>query len=127
MTDHQETDPQGFDWHAWNEGAVTTFRAFFFQYYPHFFSFANALLSDRRSAADLTTEALFLLWKKRKDFDSLVNAKTFLYTTIKYHSLNYLKHLRQNPGAGEYTADPKGWPVLPDQVRDEILAYAGGI
>ena len=126
MTDHQATAPQDFDRHAWNEGAATVFRAFFFQYYSDFFSFAHSLLADRRSATNITTEALFLLWKKRKDLDSLVNARAFLYTTIRNHSLNYLKYLQQDPAAGKYTADRQGWPVLPDNIREEILAYAEG-
>jgi len=126
MTNHQETDSQSFDRHGWAQGAATVFRAFFFQYYPDFFSFANALLTDRRSATNITTEALFLLWKKRQDVDNLVNARAFLYTTIRNHCLNYLKYLRQEPDAGEYRADRQRWPPIPEKIREEVLRYAEG-
>ena len=126
MTDQQETDQQSFDRHAWIEGSIPVFKAFFFQYYPAFFPFAASLLPDRLSATHVTTEAFFLLWKKHKDLESLVNCKAFLYTTIRNHSLQYLKYLREDPDAGVYRADDQRWPALPDKDLVEILAYAEG-
>lgn len=123
---NDQEGPGIFNQRAWSEGVPGAFKTFFVHHYPSFFGFAFSLLSDGQSARNVTTEAFFLLWKKRVDFDGEVNCKAFLFNTIRNHSLHYLKYLQQEPGTGGYMADKRGWPSLPPDALVEILAFAEG-
>lgn len=126
MHDQGRNVPGSFDVMGWKDGQPDVFTQFFVQYYPEFYSFALSLLENSQSAKNVSVEAMFLLWKKRGELETLVNCKTFLYNTVRHQSLMFLKFLQQDPGAGVYTADKRSWPILPAAVLVEILAFAEG-
>lgn len=105
------------------EGLAEAFKDLFFQYYPTFFTFAHSLVDDRISAQQLTMEALSLLWLKRSDILGDINHKAFLYTTIRNHALNYLRHLQRQPDAGPYAGERRMDSFLPPLVVQEINDY----
>ena len=105
------------------EGSTEAFKDLFFQYYPTFFTFAHSLVDDKISAQQLTMEALSLLWLKRTDILGDINNKAFLYTTIRNHALNYLKHLQRHPDAGAYTGEKEMESFLPGTVLQEIKDF----
>ena len=105
------------------EGSSEAFKDLFFQYYPTFFTFAHSLVDDKVSAQQLTVEALSLLWLKRSDILGDINHKAFLYTTIRNHALNYLKHLQRHPDAGSYVSERRIDSFLPPLTVQEINDY----
>lgn len=118
-----EVDELTFGIHDLREGSPQAFRKLFFQYYPEFFSFAHSLLADRLSSANITTEAFFLLWKKRSYLDTGKDIKAFLYNTIRNGCFNYLKYLQQYPDTGVYQAQNGMDPSFPEETLQELLAY----
>ncbi len=105
------------------EGSTEAFKDLVFQYYPTFFTFAHSLVDDKSSAQQLTMEALALLWLKRSDIPGDINHRAFLYTTIRNHALNYLKHLQRHPDAGSYESERGIDSFLPPSVVREINVF----
>ena len=126
MTYQEAVDEQGLNMDGWREGYPPAFKDVFFHLYPSFLSFADVLLHDRQTAQQVTTEAFFILWKKREDLDELKNIRTFLYNTIRNHALNYLKQLQQDPSSREYIPVFYPDPSLGEEMIREIRAFAAG-
>jgi len=99
------------------------FKNLLFQYYSGLFSFAYSLLGDEASARGCTTDVFFLLWKKRGHFNNEKDTRAFLYSTIRNNCFNYLKYKQKNPDAMEYFPEMEMDPTLPDDIRQELLAY----
>ena len=123
MTNEQGSDERDFSILHLKEGIPEAFKVFFFQYYSEFFSFSDMLLQDPVSAKNVTTEALFLLWKKHADFDNEKNIKAFLYLTVRNHCLGFLRYRQKNPGAGEYRPGGITAAPLPDDVLRDIYRF----
>src|ERR1700732_3469839 len=102
-----ELDGQAFSIQDLKEGSPQAFKKFFLQFYAGFFSFAYSLLGDKTSAKSSTTDAFFLLWKKREHFDNVKDSKAFLYNTIRNSCLNYLTYLQKYPDTREYFPEIK--------------------
>ena len=68
------------------------FKFFFQEYYEPVFQFARKYTENDAIARDLTQDAFIKLYEKRKDFDVIEKAKSFLYTTTRNLCLNHLKH-----------------------------------
>jgi RNA polymerase sigma-70 factor (ECF subfamily) len=119
-----EVDKLAFSMHDLRDGSPQAFAKLFFRYYPEFFSFAYSLLADKLSSSNVATEAFILLWKKREYLDTEKDIKAFLYNTIRNGCLNYLKHVQQYPDAGVYQPQVKMDPSFPEELLQELLAYA---
>ena len=91
-------------------------KSFFARSYPEFFSFAHLLLKDRDSAGNVTAEAFFMLWQKAADLGSEINARAFLFTTIRNHSINFLQYRKKYPAEGTYTYDEQLAAFLPKEL-----------
>jgi DNA-directed RNA polymerase specialized sigma24 family protein len=126
MTDHEGVNKKGFNLQDFQQGNPEAFKGFFLGSFGEFFSFANLLLRDKTSAKKLTSAAFFILWEKHRDFDSERNIRAFLFTCIRDGSFQYLRHLQQSPGAGEYDPGAIFPGSLPEELRQELLAYADG-
>lgn len=69
------------------------------QFYRPLVYFTFQITRDMPQAEDIASIALAKYWDKRKDFNSLPQLRTFLYTTAKNAALNYLKSLRVRSAA----------------------------
>ena len=122
-----ELDEQAFSINDLREGSPQAFKELFFQYYPEFFSFAYSLLGDQASAKSSTTDAFFLLWKKRAHFDNDKDGKAFLYNTIRNSCFNYLKYRQKHPGTKEYFPEIKMDTAFPGDTLQELLSYVARV
>ena len=68
------------------------FKFFFQEYFEPVFQFARKYTENDAIARDFTQDAFIKLYEKRKDFDVIEKAKSFLYTTTRNLCLNHLKH-----------------------------------
>lgn len=68
------------------------FKFFFQEYFEPVFQFARKYTENDAIARDFTQDAFIKLHEKRKDFDVIEKAKSFLYTTTRNLCLNHLKH-----------------------------------
>ena len=71
---------------------TNNFKFFFQEYFEPVFQFARKYTENDAIARDFTQDAFIKLYEKRKDFDAIEKAKSFLYTTTRNLCLNYLKH-----------------------------------
>lgn len=54
--------------------------------------FARQLTDDKEEAEDIASLAFHKLWERHQGFSSMTAIRSFLYTTVRNHCLNYLKH-----------------------------------
>ncbi|MEO6837494.1 MAG: RNA polymerase sigma-70 factor, partial [Ginsengibacter sp.] len=48
-------------------------------------------IKDREAAEEIVSNVFLKLWEKRKDLSSVQNPETYLFISVKNHSLNYIK------------------------------------
>lgn len=68
------------------------FKLLFQKYFEPVFQFARKYTGNDAIARDITQETFIKLYERRKDFDAIEKAKSFLYTTTRNLCLNHLKH-----------------------------------
>lgn len=73
------------------------FRKFFNEFFPSVYALMRKY-TEEEVALDLTQEAFLRLYESRMEFESLENAKAFLYTIARHLYFNYYKRerLREN-------------------------------
>ena len=110
---------------SFQQGEPAAFNAFFSQYYRPLCFFAEQLLGDMAEAEDIVKDSYMKLWNKRADFHHPKSIKSFLYTTTRNASLNFLRHLKvKNSFQQEmcYLDDQKGDElILQQMIRTELL------
>ena len=61
--------------------------------------FANRLVQDVAEAEDIASDCFLKLWKRRRDFETASNIKSFLYISCRNACLDHLKHLKVKSAA----------------------------
>lgn len=77
-----------------HKGDEEAFRRIFDRYHARLCYFAGRLLPPGQAPDDIVQEAFVQLWQKRNRFHDLPAIKAFLYTVVKNHCLNILRHDR---------------------------------
>lgn len=75
-------------------GNDVVFKEIFDCYYLPVKSYAFRYVGDDEVIEDFVQETFLGLWKKREGFFSLLAIKSFLYTSVRNASLDYLRHLK---------------------------------
>src|SRR5215212_3645045 len=57
--------------------------------------FARQLVNDVQKAENIVADAFIKLWQKRGDFDTIGQARDFLYIATRHECYDYLKHSRR--------------------------------
>ncbi len=71
-------------------GDQTAFELLFRFYYPGLVVFASHILLDYSNAEEITQDFFVKLWEKRKNISSAHSIKSYLFTSVKNSSINYL-------------------------------------
>ena len=79
---------------SFQDGHESGFTALFNEWHIPVCYFAASILNDMQEAEDVTGDCFIKLWEKRKEFTSLLNCKSFLYTSVRNASINILHHRR---------------------------------
>lgn len=103
-------------------GFPEAFKLFFCEYYPELYSFSHMLLPQRAVAVKTTMDAFFLLWSRRKEFQSAKSIKAFLYLAIRNKCMERLKAPVADSGE-RVTVDAIPSSLPPDLLR-ELFAFA---
>jgi RNA polymerase sigma-70 factor (ECF subfamily) len=77
---------------ALRDGDSDAYDTVFKAYHAPIKLFLEKMIHNEAAAQDLTQEVFVNLWTKRDMVDPSKNIKGFLYTTVKYYMLRYLKH-----------------------------------
>lgn len=103
-----------------------TFTHIYNMYFPSLCYFSFNLTGNMLQAEDIASESLSKLWQRRSGFTSQAAIKSFLYTTARNASLNYLKSLRVRTSAHEellYLAEEKDDYILANMIQAQLLRY----
>lgn len=81
------------------------FRKFYHEFFPSVYALMCKYTEDYDIADDLAQEAFIKVYECKEEFDSIENAKAFLYTVARNLYFNYYKH---------------------EKIKDQALAIEGG-
>jgi RNA polymerase sigma-70 factor (ECF subfamily) len=100
---------------------VDVFEQVVKHYYPELFKFCLKFVRRKEVAEELVQDVFLYIWEKRHALVINISLKSYLYSSVKHRSINYLK-LKYN----QYTYDdePLGVLVATHGNTDESLQYA---
>ena len=107
-----------------SRGIPEAFKVIFFEHYPEFFSFSMMLLQQRQEARQVTIEAFFLLWNRRRDFDNGKRIKAFLYLALRNKCLLRLKPEPEGRARGSAVRMGVIPTSLPADILRDVFAFA---
>jgi RNA polymerase sigma-70 factor (ECF subfamily) len=81
---------------SFQQGEEKGFNFFFREYYASLTYFSYQIIKDKREAEEIAGEALMKLWERHANFDNITSAKSFLYTTTRNASLNWIRQKKKN-------------------------------
>ena len=88
----EQTDLNDFFLHRFKSGDELAFEKIFKSNHHQIVGFCNQFISDLDKAKSLTQEVFLNLWLNREKIESINGIKSFLYTSAKSRSLNYIRH-----------------------------------
>lgn len=74
------------------DGNRLVFKRIFEEYYRPLCGFSRKFLTDNNVCDDIVQESFLGLWNKRKEISSSKSIKSYLYSSVRNASLNYLRH-----------------------------------
>ena len=99
-------------------GEEEAYRFFFKEYYPILCSFSLRYVKEPEIAEDIVNDVIFELYNNKRLFPDLVSLKSFLFTSIKNTSLNYI---RGRKAQERYLKDPEGTNTTEEFFLDTII------
>ena len=73
------------------DGHVAAFERIFHKLYARLCSFSLSYTRDNTVAEEIVGDSFLVVWNKREQFKDINGLKSYLYTTVKNASLDYLK------------------------------------
>lgn len=73
------------------KGEEKGFNFFYNEYYDTLCYFSFKIIKDKLEAEGIVVEAFTKLWERHNKFDNLASIRSFLYTTVRNASLNWLR------------------------------------
>ncbi len=67
------------------------FREIFDLFYFDLTAFSRQIIGDGQASEDIVENVFIRLWQNRKTLGNINNLSAYLYTAVKYASINYLK------------------------------------
>ncbi|MEN7549623.1 RNA polymerase sigma-70 factor [Rapidithrix thailandica] len=74
------------------KGNKAAFEKIYFEYHQQLYYVALTYVKDPKLAEDVLQDVFLKLWINRHQIDPSLSIKNFLYTTLKNHVLNLLRH-----------------------------------
>ncbi len=89
------------------QGNVSAYSALFRKYYEPLYRFAGRFVKDPQLAENLVQDVFVIIWSNRENWHIRSNVKSYLYTAVRNHALNFLKRDKRllNMGEGNDYAD----------------------
>ena len=81
---------------SFQQGEEKGFNFFFREFYVALTYFSYQIIKDKPEAEEIAGEALMKLWERHTNFDNIASAKSFLYTTTRNASLNWIRQKKKN-------------------------------
>lgn len=74
------------------QGNKQSFEKLFRNYYAPLCLFAHRFINDRDDCEEVVQSFFLKIWEKRAKIDINTSAKSYLYSSIRNRSINYIKH-----------------------------------
>ncbi len=81
---------------AFHLGEEEAFEQLFREYFASLSLFAIKLISNESEAEDIVQDCFESLWKRKKSLTHIDSIKSYLYTSIRYRCINFLKKRKKN-------------------------------
>jgi RNA polymerase sigma-70 factor (ECF subfamily) len=85
---------------AFTRGDELAFDQLFREYFASLSLFAFRLIGDGNAAEDIVQDCFVMLWERRRQLEHVAAVKSYLYTAIRYRSIDYLKRSKLTSGIG---------------------------
>lgn len=72
-------------------GNQQAFSSLFRLFYPRLLSFALQYVHVKETAEEIASDVFIKLWNRKEYLEQVTNISTYLFVSVKNHSLNYLK------------------------------------
>lgn len=70
---------------------IQSYELLFREYFIPLTNFANSFLRDMEASKEIVQEVFINMWKKRDEMESGKQLKSYLYTSVRNRSFNYLR------------------------------------
>lgn len=87
---------------AFQAGNEKTFQCVYNALYTHLCIYTFRIIKNEQEACDITQEAFIKLWEVRKNFNSWLTIRAYLYTLVRNAALNYLKFTKMKLAKHEF-------------------------
>lgn len=74
-----------------NKGKVDAFEQIYQSYWSELYSYAYNILRDKAVCEEIVQEIFFSLWTKRRELQITHSIRAYLFTAVKFQTLNYIK------------------------------------
>lgn len=74
-----------------NNDDQRSFEELFRLLYPGLLNFCAQYINDKEKAEEIVSDVFTKLWLNRKETNHIQNPETYLFISVKNHSINYLK------------------------------------
>ena len=81
------------------------FEALFRSHYAALHAFARSFISDPEQAEEMVQDVFFKIWEKRDQIEITTSIKSYLYSSVRNHCLNHLKHLKVRSGYADFATN----------------------
>lgn len=105
-----------------NKGKVDAFEQIYQSYWSELYSYAYNILRDKAICEEIVQEIFFSLWNKRREIQITHSIRAYLFTAVKFQTLNYIKSEKVKRNyAASYGAFKK---ILFDNSNEENIHLA---
>lgn len=105
-----------------NKGNVDAFEQIYESYWAELYSYAYNILRDKAVCEEIVQEIFFSLWTKRRELQITHSIRAYLFTAVKFQTLNYIKSEKVKRNyAASYGAFKK---ILFDNSNEENIHLA---
>ncbi|HVY75195.1 MAG TPA: RNA polymerase sigma-70 factor [Puia sp.] len=77
---------------SFKQGQESGFAIIFKEWYTPICHFADSILNNIQESEDVVSECFVNLWEKRKDFNTPVDSKSFLYAIVRNRCIDIIRH-----------------------------------
>lgn len=73
------------------EDDLKAFERIFRTYYAQLIRYGMSMVRNESVAEEITQDIFMYLWEKRKDIELKSSLKSYLFTSVRYKAINYIK------------------------------------
>jgi RNA polymerase sigma-70 factor, ECF subfamily len=108
-----------------NNGEITAYQELYSQYYVPLCVYAKQFVKRKDIAEEIIQDVFISLWEQKGQLNITTSLKGYLYTSVRNHCLNHLKHLQVVNEYNEYYSqllkDAQDYYILTQEAGDSIL------